>query len=142
MKKVLLALSIVLFLVGCDSKTNNNRQISEVGAHLTCHLNIEDCTQEFNGKTTEISFTPKPIRAMMPTTLRITNLGDYENLSVIVSGVNMDMGKIHANFVKKGDVHEANIMFSACVGDMLYEGVLYNDKEPIGYKFEIVIGIF
>lgn len=131
----IIAAFVILFTQG------KSTSVSKLGSHLTCHLNVEDCSYIYNDKQVDVSLSPKPLRAMVPTTLRVKNLGEFENLSVVIKGVNMDMGEIRADFVKKGDTYEAMVMFSACVGDMLYEGVLYSNLEPINFKFELLLGI-
>lgn len=143
MKKFIPILAFLLIVVAFFGFMDSPKKLDtkELGSHLACHINIENCTQRFNEKDVEISMTPKPLKAMVPTTLRLKNLGDYENLSVIIQGVNMDMGKIKSEFVKKGDIYEANVMFAACVGDMLYQGVLYSNDRAIGFKFEFIIEV-
>ncbi|QOQ87343.1 hypothetical protein [Campylobacter corcagiensis] len=141
MKKIIPVLVFLLiageffWFINKPSKFN----AKELGAHLSCHINIEDCSVKFGQKDVEISLNPKPLKVMIPTTLRLKNLGEYENLSVILKGVNMNMGKIESRFVKNGGIYEANVIFSACVGDMLYEGVLYSNGKPIGFKFEFLL---
>lgn len=146
MKKYMAIFSVILVLVGAwffivnKSEVKKNKvNVSELGSHINCHLNIENCIYEYNDKNVEVSLTPKPLRAMVPTTLRVKNLGNFENLSIALKGINMNMGEIRSNFVKKGDTYEATVMFTSCVEDMLYEGSLYSNSKPIGFKFELLL---
>lgn len=141
MKKLILILAFLIIIFGGFFWFMNKPDTKELGSHLSCNLNVKNCIQQFNSKDVEISLTPKPLRAMIPTTLRLKNLGEYENLSVIIRGVNMNMGEIKSEFVKKGNIYESNVMFTACAGDMLYEGVIYSNGKPIGFKFEFMLKI-
>ena len=77
---------------------------------------------------------------MTPNTLKISNLeGNFTNLNAKIKGVNMNMGTITANFIKKDEIYEGELIFSSCYKDMLYEISFFDDKKPLNLKVFVVI---
>lgn len=107
---------------------------------LDCYLNIENCEISYKDKQVLFSFSNKPVRAMTPNTLKISNLeGNFTNLNAKIKGVNMNMGTITANFIKKDEIYEGELIFSSCYKDMLYEISFFDDKTPLNLKVFVVI---
>lgn len=108
--------------------------------NLDCYLNIENCEISYKNRQVLFSFSNKPVRAMTPNTLKISNLeGNFTNLNAKIKGVNMNMGTIKANFIKKGEIYEGELIFSSCYKDMLYEISFFDDKKPLNLKVFVVI---
>lgn len=135
MKKNLFILIILLCFIGCNEKKDIKTQFD-----LSCYLNIENCEISYKNKQVLFSFSNKPVRAMTPNTLKISNLeGNFTNLNAKIKGVNMNMGTIKANFIKKDEIYEGELIFSSCYKDMLYEISFFDDKKPLNLKVFVVI---
>ena len=107
---------------------------------LDCYLNIENCEISYKNRQVLFSFSNKPDRAMTPNTLKISNLeGNFTNLNAKIKGVNMNMGTIKANFIKKDEIYEGELIFSSCYKDMLYEISFFDDIKPLNLKVFVVI---
>lgn len=134
MKNFFLILVILFGFVGCDKKEKKTQ------FDLSCYLNIEDCEVAYSGKKVLFSFSNKPVRAMTPNTLKISNLeGNFTNLNAKIKGVNMNMGTLKTNFIKKDEIYEGELIFSSCYKDMLYEISFFDDKKPLNLKVFVVI---
>ena len=134
MKNFFLILVILFGFVGCDKKEKKTQ------FDLSCYLNIEDCEVAYSGKKVLFSFSNKPVRAMIPNTLKISNLeGNFTSLNAKIKGVNMNMGTIKANFIKNGEIYKGELIFSSCYKDMLYEISFFDDKKPLNLKVFVVI---
>lgn len=129
MKKLLLVL--MLFFLACsDEKSTQSVKNS-------CDLNKEDCVVLYKGEKVSFAFGIKPIPTMMPTTLTINGLkGEFEDLSVEIYGVNMNMGRIKSRFEKRGANYFASITLSACVSQMHYKIELFDRGEPLGLSVD------
>lgn len=135
MKKNLFILIILLCFIGCNEKKDIKTQFD-----LSCYLNIENCEISYKNKQVLFSFSNKPVRAMIPNTLKILNLeGNFTNLNAKIKGVNMNMGTIKTNFIKKDEIYEGELIFSSCYKDMLYEISFFDDKKPLNLKVFVVI---
>lgn len=135
MKKNLFILVILLYFIGCNERKDMKTQFD-----LSCYLNIENCEISYKDKQVLFSFSNKPVRAMTPNTLKISNLeGNFTNLNAKIKGINMNMGTIKANFIKKDEIYEGELIFSSCYKDMLYEISFFDDKKPLNLKVFVVI---
>lgn len=125
----------VFLLFGCsDSKKEVNLQNGE------CDLNLQNCVVKFGEKSVEISLEPKPLRSMVPLSLRINGLdGEYKNLKAHIYGLNMDMGTIKADLAKKGDIYTGNIVVSSCVTTMKYRLELFDGEKSLGISVDFVL---
>lgn len=125
----------VFLLFGCsDSKKEVNLQNGE------CDLNLQNCVVKFGEKSMEISLEPKPLRSMVPLSLRINGLdGEYKNLKAHIYGLNMDMGTIKADLIKKGGVYIGNIVVSSCVTTMKYRLELFESDNSLGVSVDFVL---
>lgn len=123
------AFCVILFaLNACESAEN----LSE-----NCDLNKQNCTVLFEGQKIEFAFSTKPIVAMMPSALKITGLkGDFGDLRVKISGVNMNMGVINLPLQRRGDAYFATITMSACVSQMTYKIELFDGETPLNINIE------
>lgn len=125
----------ILLVFGCsDSKKEANLQNGE------CDLNLQNCVVKFGEKSVEISLEPKPLRSMVPLSLRINGLdGEYKNLKAHIYGLNMDMGTIKADLIKKGGVYIGNIVVSSCVTTMKYRLELFESDKSLGISVDFVL---
>lgn len=141
MKKVLITLILLLImLLGGIFLFNKKEQSIDLTSDLTCHLGIQDCEFNYDNKKVKISITPKPLRAMVPTTVRVIGVKqNFKNLNVEIKGLNMNMGIIKTNFIKKGDDYEAILSFNACSTDMVYNMKFFDDNNPIGLEAKFVM---
>lgn len=123
--------AILLALNACESAENSSSD---------CDLNKQNCSVLYKGDKITFAFATKPIVAMMPTTLKITGLkGEFSNLRVKISGVNMNMGVIEAPLEKRADAYITNITISACVSQMRYKIELYADETPLNINAEFMM---
>ena len=125
MRKNVVLLFLALFLVACGDEK------SVANANGSCDLNKEDWVVLYKGKKISFAFAIKPIPTMMPTTPKISGLkGEFDDLSVEIYGVNMNMGRIKGKLEKKGDSFFASITLSACVSQMHYKIELFEKGVP------------
>lgn len=112
---------------------------AKVQSNLQCDLNKNDC-YDSSGKVS-FSLTPRPVMAMVPTTLKINGLsGNFDNLNARLNGINMDMGEIRVDLEKRGDSYAGVMVISSCVvSAMQYKVELFdNDKKlNISTSFEL-----
>ncbi|WP_304342516.1 hypothetical protein [Campylobacter ureolyticus] len=135
MKKNLFILVILLYFIGCNERKDMKTQFD-----LSCYLNIENCEISYKDKQVLFSFSNKPVRAMTPNTLKISNLeGNFTNLNAKIKGLNMNMGTLKTNFIKKDEIYEGELIFSSCYKDMLYEISFFDDEKPLNLKVFVVI---
>lgn len=135
MKKNLFILVILLCFIGCNERKDIKTEFS-----LDCYLNIENCEISYKDKQVLFSFSNKPVHAMTPNTLKISNLeGNFTNLNAKIKGLNMNMGTLKTNFIKKDEIYEGELIFSSCYKDMLYEISFFDDKKPLNLKVFVVI---
>lgn len=141
MKKVLITLILLLvMLLGGIFLFNKKEQSIDLTSDLTCHLGIQDCEFDYKDRKVKISITPKPLRAMVPTTIKLSGLNEnFTNLNVKVEGLNMDMGIIKADFIQKGEIYEGILSFNACSTDMVYNMKFFDGNNPIGLEAKFVM---
>ena len=141
MKKKLVIFTILftvvtLFLLAFNKKEKDMKTQFD----LSCYLNIENCEISYKDKQVLFSFSNKPVHAMTPNTLKISNLeGNFTNLNAKIKGLNMNMGTLKTNFIKKDEIYEGELIFSSCYKDMLYEISFFDDKKPLNLKVFVVI---
>ena len=124
LSKNLLLFAVILGFAACGNEANFSEN---------CDLNKQDCAVNFKGQSVKFAFATKPIVAMMPTTLSVSGLsGDFEDLSVEIYGVNMNMGRVKAALQKRGDAYTASITMSACVSQMHYRIELFEKGKALG----------
>ncbi|MCD8213055.1 MAG: hypothetical protein LUC34_03240 [Campylobacter sp.] len=141
MKKFLTLLSFVFIVAGLiwscykffTTSNEDPPQFANININLkplSCDLNQVACTVNFDGVELKFELSPKPIYAMRPVTLKITNGAklDLKTPELEIYGLNMDMGTIRAKFEKKGDDLVSLIVLSACVVDVMR------------YRFDVVDG--
>ena len=127
-------LVVVLLMSGCGEEKAINLQNGE------CDLNLQNCVVKFGEKSVEISLEPKPLRSMVPLSLRINGLdGEYKNLKAHIYGLNMDMGTIKADLAKKGEIYIGNIVVSSCVTTMKYRLELFDGEKSLGISVDFVL---
>ncbi|MDU5326245.1 hypothetical protein [Campylobacter ureolyticus] len=141
MKKKLVIFTILFTVVALFLLTFNKKEKNiKTEFNLDCYLNIENCEISYKNKQVLFSFSNKPVRAMIPNTLKISNLeGNFTSLNAKIKGVNMNMGTIKANFIKNGEIYKGELIFSSCYKDMLYEISFFDDKKPLNLKVFVVI---
>ena len=131
LSKNLLLFAVILSFAACG----NEADFSE-----NCDLNKQDCAVNFKGQSVKFAFATKPIVAMMPTTLSISGLsGDFEDLSVEIYGINMNMGRVKAALQKRGDAYTASITMSACVSQMHYRIELFEKGKALGISADFLM---
>ena len=131
LSKNLLLFAVILGFAACSD---------EVSVSQNCDLNKQDCAVNFKGQSVKFAFATKPIVAMMPTTLSVSGLsGDFEDLSVEIYGVNMNMGRVKAALQKRGDAYTASITMSACVSQMHYRIELFEKGKALGLSADFLM---
>ena len=141
MKKKLVIFTILFTVVALFLLIFNKKEKDiKTEFNLDCYLNIENCEISYKNRQVLFSFSNKPVRAMTPNTLKISNLeGNFTNLNAKIKGANMNMGTLKANFIKKDEIYEVELIFSSCYKDMLYEISFFDDKKPLNLKVFVVI---
>lgn len=141
MKKKLVIFTILFTVVALFLLAFNKKEKDiKTEFSLDCYLNIENCEISYKDKQVLFSFSNKPVHAMTPNTLKISNLeGNFTSLNAKIKGVNMNMGTIKANFIKKDEIYEGELIFSSCYKDMLYEISFFDDIKPLNLKVFVVI---
>lgn len=143
MKKVLIiVVACICVFVGVIFSLKQGENAAVKLTSDGCQLNLQDCEIPYNGALIKASFFPKPVRAMAPTTLKLSGLnGDFKHLNAVIKGVNMNMGVIKSDFVLKGSVFETNVVFNSCVNDMLYEIEIFDEDKPLGLSMQLIIAV-
>lgn len=105
---------------------------------LVCSLNLQSCETEFQGEKVSFDISPKPVRFMEKTTIKISNLkGNYENLTLKIYGVNMNMGTITTKLNKIENGYEAVVALSSCLlVTMRYRAEIFNNDSSIGLSID------
>ncbi len=126
MYKIILFLS--LLLISC----NNTKD--DFTKPLECSINKEICEIDFKNSKISFEIANRPIRFMNESKLIIKGLPNYDNLSLKLYGLNMDMGIIEADLKKleNGD-YESEFVVSTCMlSTMRYRLELFNNNKKIG----------
>ena len=142
MKKILYSFFIITIFCGIiflfyGNKNNKN----VVKTDIKCDLNIKDCEILQNNEVIKFSFSPRPIRPIIPTSLKITGLDNLNKPSVVIKGVNMNMGEINADLIKKGKTYETTVVFNSCVDNMLYEIQIFEKNKFTGIKMQVIMPV-
>lgn len=142
MKKILYSFFIIIIFCGIIFLfygNKNNKHV--VKTDITCDLNIKDCEILQNNEVIKFSFSPRPIRPIIPTSLKITGLDNLNEPSVVIKGVNMNMGEINADLIKKGKTYETTVVFNSCVDNMLYEIQIFEKNKFTGIKMQVIMPV-
>ena len=142
MKKILYSFFIITIFCGIIFLfygNKNNKRV--VKTDIKCDLNIKDCEILQNNEVIKFSFSPRPIRPIIPTSLKITGLDNLNKPSVVIKGVNMNMGEINADLIKKGKTYETTVVFNSCVDNMLYEIQIFEKNKFTGIKMQVIMPV-
>lgn len=142
MKKILYSFFIITIFCGIIFLfygNKNNKHV--VKTDIKCDLNIKDCEILQNNEVIKFSFSPRPIRPIIPTSLKITGLDNLNEPSVVIKGVNMNMGEINADLIKKGKTYETTVVFNSCVDNMLYEIQIFEKNKFTGIKMQVIMPV-
>lgn len=122
---------IALFFIACnDEKIDENY----LNTPLKCSINKDICEVNFKGKQVSFEILNRPIRFMEESKLIIKGLPKYDNLSLNLYGLNMDMGVIKADFerLENGDYESIFVVSSCLLSTMRYRLELLNNNKKIG----------
>lgn len=105
---------------------------------LVCSLNLQSCKTDFKGEKVVFDIEPKPVRFMEKTTIRITNLKeDYQNPTLKIYGVNMNMGTISAKLHKTENGYETVVALSSCLlVTMRYRAEVFSNESSTGLSID------
>lgn len=121
---------LMLFFVAC------NDEVSEeyLKTPLKCSINQEICTKKYKNNEVIFEIENRPIRFMSESKLIIKGLPKYDNLSLKLYGLNMDMGIIEANFTRleNGDYESEFIVSTCMLSTMRYRLELFENSKKIG----------
>lgn len=120
MQKILIIL-LAIFLYSCADKDDKKE--------LKCSINKDEfCIKD----KIKYSLKNRPIRFMQESVLFIEGLKNYDNLNIRIYGLNMDMGVLKAQAVKKGKDYEVEFLLNFCfVKDMRYRIELFNGEKSL-----------
>lgn len=140
MKKIIfvaLAIGVGVGLALFLSKKSENPQI-KADFNLTCDLNTQKCD---NASGIGFEFDPRPIEAMTPFMVHISNLPSQLNEpNVRIYGLNMDMGTIKVALKPNANSYEAKVVLSTCVvSKMEYRLELYDGDKSIGEYIDFIL---
>ncbi|MBZ7987133.1 hypothetical protein [Campylobacter canadensis] len=120
MQKLMLVF-LIIFLSSCADK--------EEEKELKCSINKDEFCIKDNIK---YSLKNRPIRFMQESILFIEGLKNYDNLNIRIYGLNMDMGVLKAQAVKKDKIYEVEFLLNFCfVKDMRYRIELFNGEKSL-----------
>ena len=105
-----------------------------------CSLNDGPCTASFpEGGTMELSASPRPLRPMVPLRFSLRMEGmDGEEASLVIYGINMDMGRFPVTLRKSGPgMFDGSGIVPTCVGAMTWqvEAIVPVAGERLGGRF-------
>lgn len=145
MKKILIIiisavfLGMIFALVAINYKKESVKVVKNFKLNpLICSLNLQSCETNFNDEKVTFDISPKPVRFMEKTTIKISNLKtDYHNLTLKIYGVNMNMGTITTKLHKKENHYEAVVALSSCLLiTMRYRAEIFNNDSSIGLSID------
>ena len=128
-----LGIGLALFL----SKPKANPQIM-ADFNMTCDLNTQKCD---NASGIGFEFDPRPIEAMTPFMVHISNLPSKLNEpNARIYGLNMDMGTIKVALKPNAKGYEAKVVLSTCVmSKMEYRLELYDGDKSTGEYIDFIL---
>ncbi|MSN95932.1 hypothetical protein F1B92_01770 [Campylobacter sp. FMV-PI01] len=142
MKKIVSFLFIVAIFAGWKIYNTFDKTPSTLPElNLKCHLSIEDCVYNYQGALINVSLTPKPLRAMNQTLLKISGLTPNLNLKAKIKGTNMYMGEINVDFSYQNGNYEGIVIFSNCIHDMIYRVEFFNEDIALNFSFDIFLRV-
>lgn len=122
---------IALFFIACnDEKIDENY----LNTPLKCSINKDICEVSFKKNQVSFEILNRPIRFMQESKLVIKGLPKYDNLSLKLYGLNMDMGIIEADLKKleNGDYESEFVVNTCLLSTMRYRLELFNNNKKIG----------
>lgn len=101
---------------------------------LPCSLNTSRCTLPYQDTHISIESSARPIKALQPTTLRISGLANLtDTLTLKIYGLNMEMGTTTLRATKEGESYQATFTPAICsLQTMRYRIALYDGARELG----------
>ncbi|ANE35570.1 hypothetical protein CIG11343_0491 [Campylobacter iguaniorum] len=141
MKKVVFLFGIAILvgiILAFEFGKGNDIKYASGESNVTCDLNLDNCSVQVSGEPVTFAFSPKPLVAMVPTSLKIYGLkGEFKELKARIYGLNIDMGVIEVDLEKRSDIYMSNVVLSSCVVSLMqWRLELFEGKKPLGIHID------